>query len=104
MKTILTPVYFSAATAQVIAAAVELTKSGPSQIVILHVVQPPMVTSDYGLALENVQEIFAVSEKAASRQLKHLAEELRDQGVYARTVQLSGGPVAGDVMPRNRAG
>ncbi len=95
MKTILTPVDFSAATAQVIAAAVELTKSGPSQIVILHVVQPPMVTSDYGLALENVQEIFAVSEKAASRQLKHLAEELRDQGVSARTVQLSGGPVAG---------
>ena len=67
MKTILTPVDFSAATAQVIAAAVELTKSGPSQIVILHVVQPPMVTSDYGLALENVQEIFAVNVMANSR-------------------------------------
>lgn len=95
MKTILTPIDFSAATALVIDAAVELAKTGASQIVLLHVVQPPMVTSDYGLALENVQEIFAVSEKAASRQLKHLAEELREQGVSARTVQLSGAPVPG---------
>lgn len=93
MKTILTPVDFSAATARVIGAAVELAQIAPSQIVLLHVVQPPMVTSDYGLALENVQEIFAISEKAASRQLSHLADGLRKNGLSVRTVQVSGSPV-----------
>lgn len=91
--TILAPVDFSAATAQVLDAAVTLAQTGPGEIVLLHVVQPPMVTSDYGLALENVQEIFAVSEKAATRQLKHLAENLRKDGVAARIVQVSGAPV-----------
>jgi len=93
MKTILTPVDFSSATAHVIQAAVELANSGSGEIVLLHVVQPPMVTSDYGLALENVQEIFAVSEKAASRQLAHLADNLRKKGVPARVIQVSGAPV-----------
>tara|TARA_R110002050_G_scaffold21978_1_gene60239 strand:+ start:29 stop:469 length:441 start_codon:yes stop_codon:yes gene_type:complete len=90
MKTILTPVDFSTATAGVIAASVELASALDAEIVLLHVVQPPMVTSDYGLALENVQEIIAVSEKAADRQLGHLTTQLQETGVKARALHVNG--------------
>ena len=90
MKTILTPVDFSTATTAVIAASVELASALDAEIVLLHVVQPPMVTSDYGLALENVQEIIAVSEKAADRQLGHLTAELTGQGIKARSLHVNG--------------
>lgn len=94
MKIILTPVDFSAATARVIEAASELAQAVDGQLVLLHVVQPPMVTSDYGLAMENVQEILAVSEKAASRQLSHLNDQLAKKSLSAKSVQASGVPVA----------
>ena len=93
MKTILTPVDFSAATAAVIAAAVELAQALEAEIVLLHVVQPPMVTSDYGLALENVQEIVALSEKAAVRQLEHLETDLKARSAKVRSLHVNGNPV-----------
>ncbi|HEY0943656.1 MAG TPA: universal stress protein [Opitutaceae bacterium] len=94
MKIILTPVDFSAATTRVIEAASELAQAVSGQLVLLHVVQPPMVTSDYGLAMENVQEILAVSEKAAARQLAHLTDQLGKKSISAKTVQANGVPVA----------
>lgn len=93
MKTILTPVDFSAATQGVIEAAVELARAFSAEIALLHVVQPPMVTSDYGLALENVQEILAVSEKAAVHQLEHLSKQLETRGQAVRTFHVNGAPV-----------
>jgi nucleotide-binding universal stress UspA family protein len=95
MKTILTPVDFSSATARVVEAALELARAVEGRIVLLHVVQPPIVTSDYGLAMENVQEILAVSEKAAARQLSHLLDSLKAKGVEARVVQINGAAVSG---------
>ena len=102
MKTILTPVDFSAATARVIEATLELAKATEGKIVLLHVVQPPIVTSDYGLAMENVQEILAVSEKAAARQLSHLADNLKSDGAEARVVQINGAAVAGILETADR--
>jgi universal stress protein A len=95
MKTILAPVDFSPATARVLDAAIELARAIEGDVVLLHVVQPPMVTSDYGLAMENVQEILRVSEQAAARQLAHLQTRLDGSGVPVRTVQVNGAPVAG---------
>lgn len=94
MKTILTPVDFSSATARVLETASELARAVAGEIVLLHVVQPPMVTSDYGLAMENVQEILAVSEKTAARQLAHLQSRLASDQVPVRTLQVNGAPVA----------
>jgi|SRR5690606_8633788 len=95
MKTILTPVDFSPATAGVLKTSAELARAIDGEVVLLNVVQPPLVTSDYGLAMENVQEILAVSERAATRQLEHLKAELANSGVPVRTVQANGAPVAG---------
>jgi universal stress protein A len=93
MKTILAPVDFSPATAHVLDTATELARAVQGEVVLLHVVQPPMVTSDYGLAMENVQEILAVSEKAATRQLAHLQQRLQSSDVPTRTLQVNGAPV-----------
>jgi nucleotide-binding universal stress UspA family protein len=95
MKTILTPVDFSGATARVLDAALELAKALDGRIILLHVVQPPIVTSDYGLAMENVQEILAVSEKAAGRQLAHLSDQMKAKGAETRIVQINGTAVTG---------
>lgn len=94
MKTILTPVDFSTATARVIDAAVDLAHAVEGEVVLLHAVQPPTVTSDYGLAMENVQEIISVSEKASARQLEHLLRQLSDRGVKSRTEQTTGPAVS----------
>lgn len=102
MKTIITPVDFSAATATVIDAALELATAIDGQLVLLHVVQPPIVTSDYGLAMENVQEILAVSEKAAARQLSHLADQLKAKGAPSRVVQINGAAVSGILETADR--
>lgn len=93
MKTILTPVDFSTATAGVLAAASDLARATAGEVLLLHIVQPPLVTSDYGLAMENVQEIVAASEKAAARQLEHLAADLTSRGLKARSLHVNGTPV-----------
>lgn len=104
MKTILTPIDFSPATMNVIAASVDLAAAIKGEVVLLHVVQAPMVTSDYGLAMENVQEILEVSEKAASRQLSHLGEKFGNKGVAVRTDQTSAPAVSGILQKAEEIG
>ncbi|WP_221029210.1 universal stress protein [Actomonas aquatica] len=94
MKTILTPVDFSPATADVIDAAINLASAVDGRVVLLHANQPPTVTADYGLAMENVQEIISVTEKASARQLEHLLRTLSDRGVDASTANANGPAVA----------
>ncbi|HND62172.1 MAG TPA: universal stress protein [Opitutaceae bacterium] len=93
MKTILTPVDFSAVTESVIAAAATLAKSQGARVALLNVSQPPIITSEYAPYLENISEIAAVSEKASAKQLSRLAMKLQEAGVPTDTVQLSGTPV-----------
>jgi len=95
MKTILTPIDFSPATKHVVDAALELAAAVKGEIVLLHVVQAPMITSDYGLAMENVQEILAVSEQAATQQREHLKAKLAARGVTVHTAQTSAPAVTG---------
>ena len=93
MKTILAPVDFSSATGGVVQEAGMLAKAVGADVVLLHVVQPPLVTSDYGLPFEDVRELAAVSERASARQLEHLTRELSASGVNASTRQANGSAV-----------
>ena len=93
MKTILTPIDFSGITDAVVAAAATLARTQEGRVVLLHVSQPPIITSEYAPYLENISEIAAVSEKAAAKQLNRLAERLQQAGVGVETVQLNGVPV-----------
>ncbi len=92
MKTILVPIDLSATTASVCIAAVAFAKDVNGKLVFLHIVQPPVITSDYGIAMENLEELVSVSEKTAETQLEALKMQYEGQGVLVETVQLTGAP------------
>jgi nucleotide-binding universal stress UspA family protein len=94
MKTILAPIDFSSVSDAVIDAAKLLASATHARIVILSVVQPPIITSDYGPMLANIGEIIAVGEKTAARRLKRLADHLRTPTQPIDTVHLTGFPAA----------
>jgi nucleotide-binding universal stress UspA family protein len=94
MKTILTPVDFSAVSNGVVKAAAALAQALKGRLVLLHIVQPPVITSEYGAVMANIQEIVAISEKTAGRQLAKLERRLKAGGTRTSTVLLTGGPVA----------
>lgn len=90
MKTILTPVDFSPSTRHVVDAAVSLAQSIGASIVLQHSVQPPMITTDYGIGLDVVQETIQVSEKAARKQLDHLTRTIAEKGLAVTSVMDTG--------------
>ncbi len=93
MKTILAPIDFSAISAVVLKSATTLAKDLKGRLVLLHVVQPPVITSEYGAVMANIQEIIAISEKTATRELTRLERRLKAGGVKVSSVLLVGAPV-----------
>jgi universal stress protein A len=95
MKTILAPIDFSTATEDVIKAASTLARATDSRVILLHVVQPPVLTSDYGLAMENFQEAIAISEKHSAKRLLEITASLHNQypELSVATQQVDGPPV-----------
>jgi nucleotide-binding universal stress UspA family protein len=94
MKTLLVSVDFSAATRAVIDAAVELAAPAHAKIVLHHSYVPPVVTSEYGLSLEMLQETAQIGEKTARHQLEHLEDELTANGYDVSSVLTEGGAAA----------
>jgi nucleotide-binding universal stress UspA family protein len=93
MKTILAPIDFSTATSRVLDAAVSLALATDGRIVLLHVVQPPLLTSDYGLAMESFQEAIAISEKHSAKRLAELRDQLQSRIDQVTTEQASGAAI-----------
>ena len=93
MKTILAPVDFSSATESVVAEAARLAAAVGGQVVLLSVIQPPVITSEYAPLMENMAEITAAGEKAAAKHLARLQAVLQQQNVPSETAQLNGAPV-----------
>ena len=94
MKTILAPLDFSAVTEAVVAEAAGLARAWKGRVVLLAVLEPPAITSEYAPLLENIAEITAAGEKAAAKKLEALAAKLAADGVPAETAQANGAPVA----------
>jgi len=94
VKTILAPVDFSSATEAVVAQAGGLARALSAQVVLLAIIQPPAITSDYAPLMENMAEITAAGEKAAAKHLTRLQEGLQRSSIPAETVQLNGAPIA----------
>ena len=93
MKTILTPIDFSRGSQQVVDRAAALARAFKGRVVLLHVTQPPVITSDYGLMLENIAQITAVAKKAAAEQLARVSNELENNLVQVEVILLVGTPV-----------
>ncbi|AKC83262.1 universal stress protein UspA [Verrucomicrobia bacterium IMCC26134] len=101
MKTLLVSVDFSDATRAVIATAVDLASSPGSRLIIHHALVPPMVTTEYGIGVEMLQENLALAEKTARQQLQHIEDELTARGLNVSNVLTHGAPAA-DIV--NKAG
>jgi nucleotide-binding universal stress UspA family protein len=101
MKTILAPIDFSTATDGVIEAARSLAQQVSGRVVLLHVVQPPILTSDYGLAMANFQEAIVLSEKHAAKRLRELGEKLRGENFATEIIQVSG-PATAEILAHAR--
>lgn len=93
MKTILAAIDFSETSDAVIAETAALAKATGGRVVLLTVVQPPVIATEYAPFVENVAEIAAAADKAATRRLAGLQQRLAAEQVPAETVQLSGPPV-----------
>ena len=93
MKTILAPVDFSDATDLIVAEAVSLARALSGRVVLLSVIQPPVITSEYAPIMENMAEITAAGEKAAAKHLARLQAQLKNDSIPTETVQLNGAPV-----------
>ncbi|MET0263560.1 MAG: universal stress protein [Rariglobus sp.] len=90
MKTILTPVDFSSATRGVLAATLDLARATGGRVVLLHAVQHPVITTDYGLTADVLRETIAVNETAALRQIAHLEKSISDKGIPVTSRMVSG--------------
>jgi universal stress protein A len=93
MKTLLVPVDFSRVSRFVIAEATALARLVKSRIILLHVVQPPTVMTDYGPLLENIVQFTAEAEKGAARHLSRLKDKLKESGLSVETILKTGTPL-----------
>lgn len=66
MKIFLVPVDFSPVSEIIIDAAVSFARAFEGQVGLRHVIQPPIITSEYALPLEAGQATVQASAKAAA--------------------------------------
>jgi len=95
MKTILAPIDFSSASNAVIKVALALARAHDARLVLLHIVQPPVLISEYGAIMTNIQEIVAISERTSAKELAKRERSLkRSAGIPVEVLQATGAPVA----------
>jgi nucleotide-binding universal stress UspA family protein len=94
MKTILAPVDFSPVTEAVLKEALLLARALSARIVLLHTTQPPVITSEYAPLMSDLDQVIALGEKAAEKNLTRLQTRLTAAGVRCDTLQLTGMPVS----------
>ncbi len=91
MKIILAPIDFSAASKPVVAQALTMAKLARARLVLLHVVQPPIMTdSDTGAQMS--ADYAAMASVSAAKHLAALQKPLRAKGVVVETKHLVGFP------------
>ena len=93
MKTILAPIDFSPASAAVITQATSLAQAVQGRLVLLSVVQPPIITSDYGPLVENIAEIIAAAERSAAERLEKVRTQVSPSVAGIETELAGGAPV-----------
>ena len=93
VKTVLTPIDFSSVSDAVVAEATALAKALDGRIVLLTVIQPPVITSEYAPMMDNLGEITAAGEKAAASNLAKIEDRLRAESIPTETIQVNGAPV-----------
>jgi nucleotide-binding universal stress UspA family protein len=91
MKTILAPIDFSAAGELVVAEAVTLASALNARLILMHVMQPPVVT-DSEIGSQMSSEYAATGSAETARRLAGLEKQLQAQSVMVETRHLVGLP------------
>ncbi|MEY4938612.1 MAG: hypothetical protein RIQ93_347 [Verrucomicrobiota bacterium] len=94
MKTILAPIDFSDVTDAVVKEAAALAKALNGRVILLTVLQPPVVMTEYAALLDNIAELTAAGERNASNQLEKIERELKAAAIPTETSQTAGSPIA----------
>lgn len=92
MKTILAPVDFSAVSESVVKEAAALARTFDGRVVLMTVVQPPVVVTEYA-GMMDIAQLTAAGEKNAARELDAIEDKLKNQFVKTESVQVTGSPV-----------
>lgn len=93
MKTFLVPVDFSAVSKEIVDTAVTFARSFGGKVVLLHVIQPPIITSEYALPVEAVQEAIIAGEKEATTKLTAYSGTFQSAGLGVEAIVRHGPPV-----------
>ncbi len=93
MKTILAAVDFSEISDAVVDQAAALAKLTNGRVILVTVVQPPLITTEYAPFVENIAAIEAAADEAATNRMTSLQKRLANDGIESETVQLNGAPV-----------
>jgi nucleotide-binding universal stress UspA family protein len=94
VKTILAAVDFSGVTGAVAAEAATLAHATSGRVVLVSVVQPPAIVSEYAPLMENIATLQAAAEKSAVTRLRDLQRELEARQIASEIVCLTGSPIA----------
>ena len=91
MKTILAAIDFSSASKRVVAEAVALARAQNARLVVLHVVQPTVVTdSEVWAEMRNEYDVLTAAGK--KKQLIGLQKQLKSEGVMIEAKHIVGSP------------
>ncbi len=95
MKTVLAPIDFSPMSDRVIASAISLARAVDARLVLLNVVvPPPLIGEPFAESTDTGAELKRAAEKKAATKLAQLQRKLRDDGVTAHAVHVTGEAVA----------
>src|SRR5688500_7287689 len=93
-KIILTPVDFSAVTDRVLREAAALARTLGGKVVLAHVTEPATGVVDYAAIVVAVAQVNEAAVKFAIERLGRLEQDLKEQGVEANSIHLTGIPVS----------
>lgn len=94
MKTFLVPVDFSPVSEAVINTAVSFARALAGKVVLLHAVQPPVIVSgEYALPVEVMQEAVTAGEQATQEKLARYEDVFRSAGLEPEALLRHGPPV-----------
>ena len=93
MKTILAPIDFSSASEGVVEEAVSLARALAGRVVLLTVIQPPVVMTEYAPLLADIAEVTAAGEKSAAVKLAKIEGDLAEEGIASESIQFVGAPI-----------
>jgi len=94
MKTFLVPVDFSAVSEEILDTAAGFARAFQGKVVLIHAIAPPIITGEYALPVEAIQDAMVAGEQAAHSKLKSYAKRLTEGGIANDLVVRHSSPVA----------